>query len=58
VADQIASITLPSDELSEWRFVDLDDLDGYVIAPMARRIRSLMSDEGDGYLQEGRPPVI
>jgi 8-oxo-dGTP diphosphatase len=56
--DQIASITLPPDELSEWRFVDLDDLDGYVIAPMARRLRSLIRGAGEGYLEEGRPPII
>lgn len=32
-------IKLPAEELSEWRFVEADDLEDYLIEHMARRIR-------------------
>lgn len=50
--------TLPDEELSEWRFVDPDRLDDYVIPVMARRIRACLSGhEGAAYLEEGAPPA-
>jgi 8-oxo-dGTP diphosphatase len=43
-------------ELLEWRFVDPADLDSYVIAAMAGRLRACLADDELVYLEEGRPP--
>lgn len=55
--EQTAEIRLRANELSEWRFVSVDELDRYVIPVMARRLRALLAG-GDavGYLEEGATP--
>lgn len=50
---QVESIVLPPDEIREWRYVDLDDLDQYVIPVLACRLRYML--EGHVYLEEGEP---
>jgi hypothetical protein len=50
-----SGICLNADELSEWRFVELDELDDLVIPAMARRIRSFLGRSGVTYLEEGFP---
>jgi hypothetical protein len=48
---EVASIELAGDEVSEWRMVAPAELDRYVTAPMAGRLRSLLA--GASYLEEG-----
>lgn len=55
VADTSA-IRLDSRELSEWRFVALDDLDSMVTPVMARRVRAFVDRSAVGYLEEGFLP--
>lgn len=50
-SEDAAAITLAAAEISEWRFVPPEDLDDYLIAPMAARLRSLLA--GAAYLEEG-----
>jgi 8-oxo-dGTP pyrophosphatase MutT (NUDIX family) len=49
------SFQLQATELSEWRFVLPADLDDYVTAVMARRIRASLASDGFVYLEEGYP---
>lgn len=55
--DELAAITLDRTELSEHKFVDLADLDAYVIPALARRIRSALASDVPVYLEEGDPPT-
>ena len=50
---QIARIVLPSNEIREWRYVSVDELDAYVIPVLASRLRHMLA--GHVYLEEGRP---
>ncbi len=50
---QIARIVLPADEIREWRYVGVDELDDYVIPVLASRLRHMLA--GHEYLEEGRP---
>jgi 8-oxo-dGTP diphosphatase len=51
-SEQVASIVLSPDELSEYRFVGPASLDEFVIPVLARRLRACL--DGGGYLEEGR----
>ncbi|MBA3307382.1 MAG: GNAT family N-acetyltransferase [Chloroflexi bacterium] len=56
---EVAAIVLPPDELSEHRFVDLNDFQDYVPERMARRLVAGLAARGDGiprYLVDGRAP--
>ncbi len=53
--EEASGIRLPVEELLEWRFVAIDDLESYVTAVMARRIRAIVSSAGFAYLEEGFP---
>jgi 8-oxo-dGTP diphosphatase len=53
-AEQVASIRLPAQELSEFRFVDPAALPDYVVPVLARRLQACLDGRG-GYLEEGRP---
>ena len=48
-------IRLALDEVSEWRFVSVEDLDEYLIPVAARRVRAALTKPGS-YLEEGDPP--
>lgn len=50
---QIERIVLPSDEIREWRYVSVDELDAYVIPVLASRLRHMLA--GHVHLEEGRP---
>jgi 8-oxo-dGTP diphosphatase len=52
----MSQIRLNTDELSEWRFVALEQLDDLVIPAMAHRIRAFVGDPHMTYLEEGRSP--
>ena len=52
-SDQIDRIVLPADEIRAWRFVEVNDLDEYVIPVLANRLRHMI--DGHTYLEEGRP---
>lgn len=54
-AEQLASIVLPPGELSEFRFVPLDELDSYVIPAMAKRLRAGAVGASAVYLEGGDP---
>ena len=59
-ADEIAAIVLPPDELSEYRFVDLHDLEHYVPERIARRFAAGFAARSEGvprYLVDGRTPL-
>jgi 8-oxo-dGTP pyrophosphatase MutT (NUDIX family) len=51
--DEMASITLNEQEISEFRFVDPAALDNYVIPVLARRLRACLAATSVGYLEEG-----
>lgn len=54
---EAADIRLPADELVDHRFVDADDLDGFVVAVLARRLRVALAQRtrpGAAYLEDGR----
>lgn len=54
---QIAAIVLPADELSEYRFVTLDDALSLLDPPQARRLQLALEHCGDGralYLEDGQ----
>ncbi|MET0144837.1 MAG: hypothetical protein ABW122_04260 [Ilumatobacteraceae bacterium] len=55
-ATDLASITLPPDELSEWRLVPVEELGTYVIPAVARRLRACLTGSG-AFLEEGVPTV-
>jgi histidine triad (HIT) family protein len=53
---QIAAITLPADELSDFRFVDADEAIALLEEPQARRLRAVLDAGGVGravYLENG-----
>ncbi len=50
---QIECIVLPADEIREWRYVSVDELDAHVIPVLASRLRHMLA--GHVYLEEGRP---
>jgi len=52
--EQLARIELPPDEIRDWKFVSVDELDDYVIPVLASRLRFML--EGYCYLEEGSPP--
>lgn len=57
----VDSVTLPADELSDCRFVDLDHADGYLGPGMIRRLREAMAHavtQTTGYLEFGWPDVL
>ena len=54
-SDQIDRIVLPVDEIRAWRFVDVDDLDEYLIPVLANRLRHMI--DGHTYLEEGEPVI-
>ena len=51
--DQLDSIELAPAEISEWRLVQIDDLDDYLIPLVVERLRSAL--DGHPYLEEGQP---
>ena len=51
--DQLGSIELAPGEISEWRLVQIDDLDDYLIPLLVERLRSAL--DGHRYLEEGQP---
>ena len=51
--DETATFHLPESELSEWRFVEEEDLDTYVTPVMARRLRASLASTEFVYLEEG-----
>jgi ADP-ribose pyrophosphatase YjhB (NUDIX family) len=51
--DQLDSIELAPDEISEWRLVQIDALDDYMIPLVVERLRSAL--EGHRYLEDGQP---
>ena len=55
--DEAASIVLPPDELLDHRFVAADELDGFVVEILARRVREALDQRarsGTAYLEDGR----
>jgi 8-oxo-dGTP diphosphatase len=54
-ADQIASIRLPPQELSEFSFVPPGELASYLIPVLARRLQACLAADGTIYLEDGRP---
>lgn len=54
--DEEQHIKLATDELDQWGWVGLDQLDDYVIPRLARRIRSAatLNATSDAYLEHGR----
>ena len=50
---QTDRIVLPADEIREWRYVSVDELDDYVIPVLANRLRHMLA--GCVYLEEGKP---
>lgn len=44
---------MPADEIRDWRIVELQELDDFVIAVLASRIRHMLA--GHVYLEEGEP---
>ncbi|MGO9857336.1 MAG: NUDIX domain-containing protein [Acidimicrobiales bacterium] len=53
--DDTARFHLQASELAEWRFVRKEDLDAYVTAVMARRLRASLASTEFVYLEEGHP---
>lgn len=50
-ADELASIRLADAELSDWRMVDIEHLDDFVIPAMAARLRAMLG--GSPYAEDG-----
>jgi 8-oxo-dGTP diphosphatase len=48
-------ITLDSHELDRWMWVELPELDRYVIARIAKRVRATLDGNGSKYLEHGLP---
>jgi 8-oxo-dGTP diphosphatase len=48
-------ITLYSHELDRWMWVELPELDHYVIARIAKRVRATLDGNGSKYLEHGLP---
>jgi 8-oxo-dGTP diphosphatase len=53
--EQVASIELNEQELSEYRFVKQCELADYLIPVLARRLQACLADGTRGYLEEGKP---
>jgi hypothetical protein len=47
-----AMLALPSDELASYAFVPEDDLDGFLVPRLARRVRAALRAQDDGRLVE------
>ncbi|OCC13448.1 NUDIX hydrolase [Streptomyces sp. PTY087I2] len=58
-ADRLAAIRLQEEELLSWRLVAPADLDGYLLGPLAGRVRAalaaLASGSGPVELEDGEP---
>ena len=54
--EELAAIVLDVEELSEWRFVAVDELDAHVIPALARRIRACIAASVTVYLEDGELP--
>jgi 8-oxo-dGTP diphosphatase len=55
----LAKITLQADELAEWRFVAETELDSYVPARLARRLRTALKAKAEhrtAYAEHGEEP--
>lgn len=50
-----ARISLPADELDRWEWVNLAQLDDYVIDRIACRVRTAVASPSVAYLEYGRP---
>jgi 8-oxo-dGTP diphosphatase len=48
-------ITLDNHELDRWMWVELPELDRYVIARIAKRVRATLDGNGSKYLEHGLP---
>lgn len=55
-ADDELEIQTDGQEISEWRWVALDDLDTYVIDRIAKRVRSTTNEKAI-YLENGEPTL-
>lgn len=55
LGDDEHRIRLEGNELDRWAWIDLDELDGYVLPRIARRIRSAISNVTTSYLEHGKP---
>lgn len=53
-----ARIRLPASELDDWRWVDLAQLDEYVIDRISHRVRAAAEIPTSNYLEHGRPTLI
>jgi hypothetical protein len=53
----VSAIRLPPEELSEWRLVTLDELDGMLKPVASQRVRTLLGQMPLGYLEDGFPPT-
>jgi len=53
--EQVASIELNEQELSEYSFVRQCELADYLIPVLARRLQACLADGTRGYLEEGKP---
>lgn len=56
-AAHTSKFVLRPDELLDWKFVAMDQLDEYVIPVMARRLRSCTVPAGAHFLEEGTDPL-
>jgi 8-oxo-dGTP pyrophosphatase MutT (NUDIX family) len=50
-----AQIRLPVDELDRWEWVDLEQLNNYVIDRITQRVRAAVLTPSVAYLEHGRP---
>ena len=48
----VEQVRLPADELSDWRFVSVAQLDAYAVPVLAQRLRSAIAGVGT-YLEDG-----
>jgi 8-oxo-dGTP pyrophosphatase MutT (NUDIX family) len=51
----LAAIVLPAEELSEYRFVALEEALGLLSGPLRRRVRAAAGRRNCVYLENGRP---
>lgn len=51
------AFTFPDGEISEAKYVELDDLDKFTIDRLARRLRAALRAVAPEYLEHGNPPV-
>lgn len=50
------TFTFADGEISEARYIDVDDLDTYTIPRLARRLRTAVGSTSPTYLEHGEPP--